>query len=126
MRCIGEPRPLPPRQAAGSTAVQRQSHFWDRNQKYYKMKLVPKDTIEDMRDLADIISRAVAHGQWWENEARLVKEMNRLIPDRRCGYKKALRDLSMIPLVEEEEETVYSQPDLTDATLWSERQEIAV
>jgi DNA-binding HxlR family transcriptional regulator len=94
--------------------------------KYYKMKLVPKDTIEDMRDLADIISRAVAHGQWWENEARLVKEMNRLIPDWRCGYKKALRDLSMIPLVEEEEETVYSQPDLTDATLWSERQEIAV
>ena len=94
--------------------------------KYYKMKLVPKDTIEDMRDLADIISRAVAHGQWWENEARLVKEMNRLIPDWRCGYKKALRDLSMIPLVEEEEETAYSQPDLTDATLWSERQEIAV
>ena len=90
-------------------------------EKYYKMKLVPKETIEDMRDLADTISAAVAHRQWWENEARLVDEMTRLIPDWRHGYKKALRDLDMILAVEEEEEDrVYSQPDLTDATLWSE------
>src|ERR1017187_970012 len=71
---------------------------------YYKMKLVPKDTIEDMRDLADTISAAIAHGQWWENETRLVEEMNRLIPDWRRGYKKALRDLDMIPAVDEDEE----------------------
>ena len=92
-----------------------------KGEKYYKMKLVPKETIEDMRDLADTISAAVAHRQWWENEARLVDEMTRLIPDWRHGYKKALRDLDMILAVEEEEEDrVYSQPDLTDATLWSE------
>ena len=91
----------------------------EKGKKYYKMKLVPKDTIEDMRDLADTISAAIAHGQWYENEARLVEEMTRLIPDWRHGYKKALRDLDMIPepLVEEK---VYSQPDLTGATLQSE------
>jgi hypothetical protein len=48
--------------------------------------------------------------------------MTRLIPDWRHGYKKALRDLGLIPpaVEEEEEDRVYSQPDLTGATLWSE------
>jgi hypothetical protein len=69
--------------------------------KYYKMKLIPQETIEDMEYLATVMLRSVVHGKWAEDEAMHVAEMTRLIPDWRNGYKKALRDLGM--LVEEPE-----------------------
>jgi hypothetical protein len=88
--------------------------------KYYSMKLIPRVDIEDMRYLALSISKSVAHGLWWDDEAMHVKEMDRLIPDWRCGYTKALRDLGLLddePDEPEDTKPVSAAMDMTPTGL---------